>query len=346
MPDSDLRVFTIYSELQSFVVWWKKIAISTALPRWLNDFFVWNAQKKIPILAQLFDYRNLMLVYPLLMKIISWKIEYYRPKKILISSFAIAKNIEQCKKNTSYTRPEIELYLHSPMQYIWSHVQEYRQKLTGWKWVIFRQLITYLRRWDLKYTQYDKIYVNSVFTQDLAKTTYGIVWVVKYPKLQKKFFDESVVLQPNNYVVCVGRIVKFVREVDLIIKAFNTIGYPLVIIGSGPDEQELRKIAKKNITFMGWNPPDMIKTIKHARWLINLTKESFGLSTAEALCLGVPVLGYQQGATAELLDNDSWILLQKKTIEEIEIVFSEFIKKHRDRKTISSRARLLFNSKI
>ena len=103
------------------------------MPRWLNDFFVWNAHKKVPFLSQLFDYRNLMFVYPLLMKILSWKIDRYHANKILISSFAIAKNIEQCKKNTSYVRPEIELYLHSPMQYIWSHVQEYRQKLTGWK---------------------------------------------------------------------------------------------------------------------------------------------------------------------------------------------------------------------
>jgi len=50
-------------------------------------------------------------------------------------------------------------------------------------------------------------------------------------------------------MVCTGRIVKFVREIDLIIKAFNKINYPLIIIGSGPDEKELKKLAKKNISF-------------------------------------------------------------------------------------------------
>jgi glycosyltransferase involved in cell wall biosynthesis len=46
--------------------------------------------------------------------------------------------------------------------------------------------------------------------------------------------------------------------------------------------------------------------------LINITKESFGISTAEAMLLWVPVLWYNQWATPELLDEKSGILIDNK----------------------------------
>ena len=45
------------------------------------------------ILSGVFDYRNLMVFYPRLMKLLSFKIKQRKPDEIQISSFAIAKNI-------------------------------------------------------------------------------------------------------------------------------------------------------------------------------------------------------------------------------------------------------------
>lgn len=340
---SEIKIFSSYSELKTIQIKNKQIKIITALPKRLNSFFQRNSKKKIPILKQLFDYRNLMFFYLLLMKILSWKIKQYQPNKILISSFAIAKNIEQCKIKSWHTN--ITLYLHSPMQYIRSHKQEYTKKLTGRKGWIFRKIIPKLQQRDLQYTNYNKVYANSTYTKTLAKEIYTIESEVKYPKIDQKYFNEKIIEQPKEYIVCTGRIVKFVREVDSIIKAFNTIGYPLIIIWSGPDEKALKKLAKKNITFTGRNPPNMIDIIKNAKGSINLTKESFGLSTAESLCLWVPVLGYNQGATPELIDKNSWILIETKTEQEIITQFKKFISHQRDRKQIASRARSLFTSK-
>lgn len=351
---SEIKIFSTYSELETLQISNKQIKIITALPKRLNMFFQRNSRKNIPILKQLFDYRNLMFFYPLLMKILSWKIQQYKPNKILISSFAIAKNIEQCKTQKHWTHltsstkiltQNITLYLHSPMQYIRSHKQEYTKKLTGRKGRIFRKIIPKLQQRDLQYTNYNKVYANSTYTKTLAKEIYTIESEVKYPKIHQNYFYEKIVEQPKEYIVCTGRVVKFVREIDSIIKAFNTIGYPLIIIWSGPDEKALKKLAKKNITFTGRNPPNMIDIIKNAKGSINLTKESFGLSTAESLCLWVPVLGYNQGATPEIIDKNSWILIENKTEQEIINQFKKFISHQRDRKQIASRARLLFTSK-
>ena len=73
------------------------------------------------MLSSIFDYRNLIVFYPLFMKILSRKIKKRKPDEVQISSFAIAKNIDPIEVPTS-------LYLHSPMQYIRSHYEEYLGK--------------------------------------------------------------------------------------------------------------------------------------------------------------------------------------------------------------------------
>ncbi len=348
---SKIKIFTIYSELKNINIDNHKIEITTALPKRLNKFFQRNSKAKLPILKQIFDYRNLIFFYPILMKIISWKIKRYNPDHILISSFAVAKNIDQakywiCTDAINRVSPKITLYLHSPMQYIRSHNEEYKQKLKWWKWRLFRRIISRLKKRDLQYREYNEIYTNSNFTNNLAKKIYNIDGKVKYPKVNQIYFDEKIITKPKEYFVCTWRVVKFVREIDLIIKAFNKINYPLIIIWSWPDEQELKKIANDNITFT-WRktPKESIEIIKNAKWTINLTKESFGLSTAESLCLWVPVLWYNQWATPELVNKKSGILIENKTEKTIIDNFSIFIKTNRNREEIAENARKTFNNK-
>jgi len=41
------------------------------------------------------------------------------------------------------------------------------------------------------------------------------------------------------------------KKVDLAIKAFNKLDYPLIIVGTGREEAKLKKMAGDNITFAG-----------------------------------------------------------------------------------------------
>jgi len=130
--------------------------------------------------------------------------------------------------------------------------------------------------------------------------------------------------------------VKFVKEVDKIIEVFNHTKNTLIIIGSGPDEVYLKSIAHKNIIFIDWidDKQEMFKIIAQAKWFINLTKESFGISTVEALLLGVPVFGFNQWGSAELVDEDSWILIGQKDHHTLINKFEEFTSRQRDRQKI------------
>lgn len=331
-----IHLFTLiseYSQLQVQIPGTKQLAtisITSPLPNRLSKLFLYTKSHKIPILSSLLDYRNLMPLYPLLMKLLSFKIKKRKPDSILISSFAIAKNI------TPILWVPTSLYLHSPMQYIWSHYQEYLNKFSGLKKRIFKITASYLRKRDLKYTHFDKVICNSQYTQQLAKEIYHIKSSVIYPKIRDEYYFTGISPAPKPYFVCVWRLVNFVRECELIIQTFNTLKLPLLMIGDGPDAQYLKSIAGDSIIFTWWlDHTDLIDTVKNSSWLINLTKESFGIGTAEALLMGVPVIWYKQGATCELVDTDSGILLQEKSIPALSEALITFQSKKRDKKLIS-----------
>jgi glycosyltransferase involved in cell wall biosynthesis len=84
-----------------------------------------------------------------------------------------------------------------------------------------------------------------------------------------------------------------------------------------------------------------MEIIRNARGLINITKESFGICTMEALLCGVPVFGFNGGASVELVDSESGILVPDKEHETLVSNFRAFAEKQWDREKIQNRARNL-----
>lgn len=378
------KIFTIFSDSKQLKTKHHQLEIITALPRRLNNLFLRSSTHKVPLLSWLFDYRNLMFFYPSLMRIISKKIRKYlrrnknlnnnedfngveimpttlehsssnkvkklnsskadrcEPDHITISSFAIAKNI------TQPSGIKTTLYLHSPMQYIRTHYDEYKEKLTGLKGKIFNNIVPKLRKRDLKFTKFDKVYANSKYTAKVAEELYDIHNIqIKYPVVTEKCFIPAVQETPFEYYLYIGRLVSFVREADKIIKLCNQMKVPLIMMGSGPDEKYLKSIAGPTIMFIGWiqDINEKIKIISQAKWLINLTKESYGIGTVEAMLLGVPVFGYGQWATAELVDSDCGVLVENKKHNTLVEWFKKFISTKRDRKMIAKKIREKWKNK-
>lgn len=196
------------------------------------------------------------------MRILSKKIKRRKPEHIFISSFAIAKN------TTPISGIKMTLYLHSPMQYIRTHYDEYKEKLTGIKGKLFNRIVPKLRKRDLKFTKFDRVYSNSKYTAQEAKKLYGMELVtVKYPRIPDKFFIPTIQETPLEYYLYVGRLVSFVREADKIIRLFNEMKVPLIVMGSGPDEKYLKSIAGPSIIFIGriTDVDEKIKIISQAK---------------------------------------------------------------------------------
>lgn len=149
----------------------------------------------------------------------------------------------------------------------------------------------------------------------MCKQLYKQESTVSYPPVNRQYRNKKIQEgEHKEYFVYDGRLVSFVKEVDRIIHACNTTKTPLIIIGSWPDEMYLKSLAGDSIIFVPWidDHSQRIQIIQGAKALINITKESFGISTAEAMLLGVPILWYNQWATPELVDKHSGVLINDK----------------------------------
>lgn len=312
----NIKIFTLFSNKKEVTINNITIPIISIIS---NDFIlnkVW--------------YRNLMPFFSILIKLLWYKIKKFNPDKTVISSFAIAKNIWEQKYS--------ELYLHSPNQYIRSHYNEYLEKFWLFKKTLYKITSCILRKQDKKHTKFNKIYFNSKYTKSLAAKIYWIQWKVKYPKIDEKFINTLPANTIDNYYIFLGRTVRFVKELDKIVDLFSQLNENLLIVWNWPDKEYIKSISTQNIFFIEYvdNIEEKIKILSKSKWLINITKESFWIVTAESLALGVPVFGYNDWATPELVDKRSWILVQDKQRKTLLKQFQNFSNKNFDRWKIKS----------
>jgi glycosyltransferase involved in cell wall biosynthesis len=339
------EIITLISDSKTLTVDWKIYAVHSVVPGWARQIFSFFAKRRVPFFSWLFDYRNLMPIYPLLVILMRKRVLKLWVDKVLISSFAIAKNMVKPGKQEPF---ESLLYLHSPMQYIHSHYDEYSQKLRWFTWRLFGKIHQRLLKRDLQPRKYDTVYTNSHYTAGLAKDLYQLESKIAYPAICKSFFDVKVSSRPATYRVATGRLVRLVKEFDRIVELFNTLEIPLLILWSWPDEAYLKSIAGSTITFLWWvgNDTERAEILRHAAWCINLTKESFWIATAEALLCGVPILWYNQGGTTELVDDQSGVLIAEKWLEKLLEWFHTFEEKDFVRQNIQDKAKEIFSDHI
>lgn len=332
-PHRERMIFCMISNRTHYTVDGLSYPITQALPR-----------RIVRILFFLkIDYRFLMPIFPVLMWILSCKISMRKPQRLIISHFAVAKNIDHhplpfvWKKN----KPETIVYFHSPMQYIWTNYKLYLHQMHGIIKHIFILTASLTRKRDKRYRIFDKARSNSYYTQQTVRDIYGIESTVRYPEIDERFWDEPVSKEILPYMVYCGRLVTFVRECDKVIALCKATKTSLIVMGDWPDWEKLKKHGGNGIIFVGhidnvWHKIDIIKK---SSWLINIAHESFGIATAEALLLGVPVFGRNSGWTAELVDPASWILVPDTSMTTLINHFLHFKETSRDRELIANKAR-------
>jgi glycosyltransferase involved in cell wall biosynthesis len=103
----------------------------------------------------------------------------------------------------------------------------------------------------------------------------------------------------KDYFLIVSQLTPY-KRIDLAIEAFNKLGLQLVIIGEGPEGRRLRKMARENIKFLGWQPDDTVKQyFQNCRAFIFAGEDDFGIAPVEAMSFGKPVLAYRKGGATE-----------------------------------------------
>lgn len=215
---------------------------------------------------------------------------------VLSSAASFAKGV-LTKPNTLHLS-----YIHSPTRYLWSDSQRYVDELPYSRLLrsIAPIFLTRIRMWDYLAAQRpDVLLANSKVVQGRIRKYYKRSSDILYPPVDVSRFHLGT--GKGQYYLAGGRLVTY-KRFDIVIKAFNQLGLPLKIYGSGPAQAELRSMAHSNIEFLGRvDDKDLPGLYADAIAFLNPQEEDFGITVVEAMAAGRPVIAYAAGGALETI---------------------------------------------
>jgi glycosyltransferase involved in cell wall biosynthesis len=242
--------------------------------------------QKVPRVMDIYRY-----FLPLMPRIIR---RFHPPEGDLIisTSHCVAKGLPK----TGRTRHLC--YCFTPMRYAWLFRDEYfgRNPL---KRAIYDPILSSLQRWDRKSAaEVDLFVAISQHVAERIRRFYDRDAVVVYPPADTDYFT-PVDDAHGGYDFIVSAMVPY-KKVDLAVQAYNRIGYPLKIMGSGSDLDALKQQAGPTIEFMGRQSDEVLReALRGCRFLVFPGEEDFGIVPVEAMACGKPVIAYGKGGVRE-----------------------------------------------
>jgi glycosyltransferase involved in cell wall biosynthesis len=214
---------------------------------------------------------------------------------VLSSSHAVAKGVL-----TQADQMHV-CYCHAPMRYAWDMTFEYLANSRagrGIPGIFTRYLLHRLRLWDaLAAHRVDYFIAHSHTTARRIWRAYRRESTVIYPPVAIERFP--FVAQKQDFYVTVSRLVGY-KKIAMIVQAFNQLGLPLVVIGSGPELATIRQLAQPHIQVLGWQSDTVVESyLSQAKAFVYGAYEDFGIAPVEAQACGTPVIAYGSGGTLE-----------------------------------------------
>lgn len=214
---------------------------------------------------------------------------------ILSSSHAVAKGVLTGSQQLHIC------YCHTPMRYIWDLTFDYLRASSlgsGLPGMLTRYLFHSLRQWDiLSANRVDYFIANSKSTARRIWRYYRRTAEVIYPPVDTTRFCFRA--DKEDFYLTVSRLVSY-KNIELIVRAFNQLGRSLVVIGSGPELEQIRRLAKPNVKILGWQPDQVVEEyMTKAKAFVYAAYEDFGIAPVEAQACGTPVIAYGAGGILE-----------------------------------------------
>jgi glycosyltransferase involved in cell wall biosynthesis len=132
-------------------------------------------------------------------------------------------------------------------------------------------------------------------------------------RIQRFYGRESLVVYPpvdterltpgpsvaGEFDLIVSALVPY-KRIDLAVRAYSRMGFPLLIVGVGGQVAALKAAAGPNVRFLGWKPDhEVLDLYRRCRMLVFPGEEDFGLVPLEAQACGKPVVAYGHGGAVE-----------------------------------------------
>jgi glycosyltransferase involved in cell wall biosynthesis len=114
----------------------------------------------------------------------------------------------------------------------------------------------------------------------------------------------------------VGRLVSY-KCTNVLIEACRKLDRRLLIAGDGPELRRLKKIAPKNVEFLGEVDETHLRNLyAHCRALLFAADEDFGMVPLEAQSYGRPVIAFGKGGSLETVLGTYNPIHERRTEEE------------------------------
>lgn len=260
--------------------------------------------------------KHYFFLYPL-----AFKLQNLEKPDVIISSSSYAAKFVSRPKGVIHV-----CYLHTVPRFLWGYDTEltsyYRHWFDRYLNFVYKILVPvikyFLKRWDLQAAQsVDYFLVNSKEIQARVLNHYKRDSLVIYPPVDTERFRTGK-SEIKDYYLIVSRLGGY-KKVDTAVLAFNKIGRKLLIVGDGPQMENLRQLSGKNIQLLGRVADTKVtELIKKCRALIFPTLEDFGIVPVEAMAAGKPVIAYAEGGALEtVVEGKTGIFFKEQTPEAI-----------------------------
>lgn len=219
------------------------------------------------------------------------------------------------------TKPDVLhiCYCLTPVSYLWSSSNSYFNDKSDVFKTLSWPLIKYLRFYDRIVSKRPDLYVAiSRTVQKRIRKYYGLKSKLVYPPVSIYPRFDSNPAQDDGYFLIVSRLVPN-KRIDLAIKAFNKLGMPLKIVGTGRSEKHLKSISKQNIIFLGSLTSDDLQLYyRNCRAVVVPGVEDFGIVSVEAQSHGKPVFAYASGGSLEtVIEGKTGWFFRSPTVESL-----------------------------
>lgn len=206
-------------------------------------------------------------------------------------------------------------YLLTPPRYLYQGREHSLQshwlfKIPPIKWLA-KLLLNYLTWWDQQaILRPDLIVPISQRVTQRIRTYYPTIKpaAVIYPPVAPALTKAVPLPIPQDFFLINSRLVSY-KHLDQAILACAELDQNLVIVGSGPEKNNLEKLVKQLnktnqiIFYQNINPEQLAYLYQHCQALLMPGEEDFGLVALEANSYGKPVLINSKSGAAECIDH-------------------------------------------
>jgi glycosyltransferase involved in cell wall biosynthesis len=234
-----------------------------------------------------------------------------------LSDFDLVISVtSEAAKGVIVKPPAIHLcYCLTPTRYLWSaHDLYFKNPLLHF---LSRPAVNYLWYWDkIAGQRPDRMIAISKEVRKRIKKYYDRDADVIFPPVELEQFKltNPEKNKRKDFFLIVSRFVPY-KRVDLAISAFNDLGLPLYVVGTGGGEKRLKAMAKDNIKFLGHlTDAKLADYYKKCTALIFPQEEDFGIVALEAQVAGAPIIAYRKGGALDtIIEGKTGVFFDKQT---------------------------------